>query len=186
MTGTSAVHWGSSCVPLVLAESTVTVQWVLAVIIASVQSVLVELHAPGRSAPVVQLLRWSVGGEVVPQQADSNFGVPLGSDSNVGDALTNAGASGGVVLQPVMSASEADASVVASKASLQLVLKLETAVGWQTLITLMMVASTLAVSELMVALLMEWLLVTLVWLSDECVRIVCWSCLDWMMPAGAL
>ena len=151
---------------------------------------------------------------MVPQQADSNFVVPLGSDSNVGDALTNAGAGDGVVLQPVMSASEADASVVgndgvqmseskaplqlvlkletsvcwqtalsstiltmvASKASLQLVLKLETAVCWQTIISLMMVASTLAVSELMVALLVEWLLAELVWLSDECVLIVCWSC----------
>ena len=80
-----------------------------------------------------------------------------------------------------MSASEADASVVASKASLQLVLKLETAVCWQTLITLMMVASTLAVSELMVALLVEWLLAVLVWLSAECVLIVCWSCWDWRM-----
>jgi len=50
----------------------------LAVAIASVQSVLVEPHASGRSASVVQLLRWSVVGEVVPQQADSNFGVPLG------------------------------------------------------------------------------------------------------------
>ena len=39
-------------------------------------------------------------------------------------------------------------------------------------------ASTLAVSELMVALLVAWLLAVLVWLSDECVLIVCWSCFD--------
>ena len=39
----------------------------------------------------------------------------------------------------------------------------------------------LAVSELMVALLVASLLAVLVWLSDECVLMVCWSCWDWMI-----
>ena len=43
------------------------------------------------------------------------------------------------------------------------------------------VPSTLAVSELMVALLVAWLLAVLVWLSDECVLIVCWSCWDCLL-----
>ena len=37
-------------------------------------------------------------------------------------------------------------------------------------------ASSLAVSELMVALLVASLLAVLVWLGDECVLMVCWSC----------
>ena len=42
-------------------------------------------------------------------------------------------------------------------------------------------ASTLAVSELMVALLVATLLAVLVWLGEECVLMVCWSCWDWMI-----
>ena len=42
-------------------------------------------------------------------------------------------------------------------------------------------ASTLTVSELMVALLVASLLAVLVWLGEECVLMVYWSCWDWMM-----
>ena len=41
----------------------------------------------------------------------SNYGAPLESDSNVGDALISTDASGGGVIQPMTSASVARASV---------------------------------------------------------------------------